>query len=134
MVEVCAVVMSPNIPCPFGFPITVLLSTRDDTAGTVSCKLITYLVQLLCMNTYLSFTDSGRDYNARRTVLVFERCQSKACVNVTTIDDATAELSEMFSAVLSRTSQPDNRIRLVNREATVTILDDDGKATPYIMA
>ena len=33
VVEVCAEVMSPNIPCPFNFPITLLLSIRDDTAG-----------------------------------------------------------------------------------------------------
>ena len=36
VVAVCAEVMSPNIPCPFDFGITLLLSTRDDTAGTVS--------------------------------------------------------------------------------------------------
>ena len=35
MVEVCAVVISPNgnIPCPIMFPFNVSLSTTDDTAG-----------------------------------------------------------------------------------------------------
>ena len=61
--------------------------------------------------------------------VVFERCQSKACVNITTDDDGTAEHPEMFKVVLSRSGQLDNRITLVNREATVTILDSDGKAT-----
>ena len=64
--------------------------------------------------------------------MVFERCQLKACVNISTYDDGTAEHSEMFYAMLSRSSQLDGRIRLVNREARVTINDNDGESTVYI--
>ena len=34
MVEVCAVVYEPSIPCPISFPFNVLLSSIDDTART----------------------------------------------------------------------------------------------------
>ena len=33
VVEVCAVVSSPDIECPIGFPIFVNLDTRDGSAG-----------------------------------------------------------------------------------------------------
>ena len=35
IVEVCAVVLSPLIPCPVDFPFDVALSTNDGSAGTV---------------------------------------------------------------------------------------------------
>ena len=34
VVEVCAIVYSPNIVCPVAFPFDVSLSTSDRTAGT----------------------------------------------------------------------------------------------------
>ena len=33
VVEVCAVVYSPDIPCPINFPFSAVLSTKNDTAG-----------------------------------------------------------------------------------------------------
>ena len=34
VVEVCAEVLTPEgVACPFSFPVTVLLSTRDESAG-----------------------------------------------------------------------------------------------------
>ena len=39
VVEVCAIVYSPDIPCPISFPFIVALRTRDGTAG----KEIVYL-------------------------------------------------------------------------------------------
>ena len=33
LIEVCAIVYSPDIPCPIGFPFIVALRTRDGTAG-----------------------------------------------------------------------------------------------------
>lgn len=33
LVEVCAILYSPNITCPVEFPFTVNLSTSDGTAG-----------------------------------------------------------------------------------------------------
>ena len=33
VVEVCAIVYSPNIVCPINFPFDVSLSTSDNTAG-----------------------------------------------------------------------------------------------------
>ena len=35
VVEVCAIVYSPNIVCPINFPFDVNLSTSDRTAGMV---------------------------------------------------------------------------------------------------
>ena len=33
LVEVCAIVYSPNISCPIEFPFSVILSTTNGTAG-----------------------------------------------------------------------------------------------------
>lgn len=33
VVEVCAVVLTPSVPCPVDFPFDVALSTNDSTAG-----------------------------------------------------------------------------------------------------
>ena len=35
VVEVCAVVISPDINCPIGFPFIVVIKTRPDTAGII---------------------------------------------------------------------------------------------------
>ena len=84
--------------------------------------------------THLFPTEGGRDYeNPNSNTMVFERCQLKICVYISTIDDGTAEHSETFYAVLSRSSQLDGRIRLVNRETRVTINDNDGMSIRHIM-
>ena len=36
VVEVCAIVISPNTSCPISFPFDVRLSTRDRSAGTTA--------------------------------------------------------------------------------------------------
>ena len=36
MVEVCAIVYSPNITCPIEFAFDVNLSTNDNTAGNIA--------------------------------------------------------------------------------------------------
>ena len=35
VVEVCAVVISPDINCPIGFPFIVVIKTSPDTAGII---------------------------------------------------------------------------------------------------
>ena len=86
------------------------------------------------MHSHLFPTEGGRDYDTMyKDKIVFKECQLKACVNITTIDDGTAEHPEIFYAVLSRSSQLDRRIRLVNRETRVTINDNDGKSIRHIM-
>ena len=35
VVEVCAIVYSPNIDCPIAFPFDVNISTSDNTAGNI---------------------------------------------------------------------------------------------------
>ena len=91
-------------------------------------------VAIVCACTHLFPTEGGRDYETLDSNrMVFERCQLKACVYISTIDDGTAEHHEMLYAVLSRSSQLDGRIRLVNRETRVTINDNDGMSIRHIM-
>ena len=89
------------------------------------------------MHSHLFPTEGGRDYDTMyKDKIVFKECQLKACVNITTIDDGTAEHSEMFYAVLGRSSQLDSRIKIVesNKEARVTINDNDGKCIRHVCA
>ena len=39
VVELCAIVTSPDCTCPIAFPFEVILSTDDGTAGKVPIKL-----------------------------------------------------------------------------------------------
>lgn len=48
----------------------------------------------------------------------------KKCVNVTIVDDSLVENNEEFSLTLTTS---DSAVSLTSSEATVTIIDNDGK-------
>ena len=58
VVEVCAIVYSPTIDCPFNFPFDVSLSTSDNTAGMFFSVVHFFVwivyVQMFNSNNYLS--------------------------------------------------------------------------------
>ena len=46
VVEVCAIVYSPNITCPITFSFNASLSTNDDNAGMERVKIICIIIPL----------------------------------------------------------------------------------------
>jgi hypothetical protein len=102
MVEVCAVVYSPNgnLACPIDFAFSVELQTRDDDAV------------------------STMDYGSITTTLPFGRCDTRSCVNVSITDDEVLENPESFSVSLQRNGL-DSRITLEPTEAEIEIIDND---------
>ena len=122
VVEVCAIVYSPNAnrTCPISFPFDVSLSTRDDSAG------ITYTAVSL-HDDCNSSTVTPMDYLGVSTILMFEECDRRRCVNVTIVDDKVLEMTESFTVTLERTPGLDSRITLDPVDGVVEITDDGEK-------
>ena len=66
------------------------------------------------------------DYVDFHTILSFDSCQRRSCVNVSIVDDGTLELMESFSITLERTPGLDDRIDLDPVDGVVEITDNDG--------
>ena len=67
------------------------------------------------------------DYGEVKTILMFRSCETRACTNVTIVDNNVEELTERFSVKLIRTDGLDQRITLDPVAAEVEIIDDDGE-------
>ena len=67
------------------------------------------------------------DYGEVEVILLFRSCETRACTNVTIVDDNVAELTERFSVKLNRTDGLDPRITLDPVVADVEIMDKDGE-------
>ena len=63
---------------------------------------------------------------ANKTIIEFDACQRKACVNITIVDDKVLEMVESFSLTLERNGLSD-RIDLDPIDGTVEIIDNDSK-------
>ena len=61
------------------------------------------------------------------TILMFEACERRRCVNVTIVNDDVLEMTESFHVTLERTPGLDMRIRLDQVDGVVEITDDDGE-------
>ena len=65
----------------------------------------------------------GDDYSTTSTRLLFDTCDSRACINVSVMDDNIAEKVESFNVTLEMIHP---KIRLESVHGVVTIVDDDG--------
>ena len=65
----------------------------------------------------------GDDYSTTSTRLLFDTCDSSACVKFSVMDDSIAENVESFNITLEM-NHP--RIRLESVHGVVTIVDADG--------
>ena len=65
----------------------------------------------------------GDDYSTTSTRVLFDTCDSSACVNLSVTDDSIAENVESFIITL-KTTYP--TIHLESVHGVVTIVDDDG--------
>ena len=61
------------------------------------------------LNFITSFSVRPLDYIAVDTILMFDACQMRNCVDVTIVDDLILENVESFDLYLERTSDLDSR-------------------------
>ena len=74
------------------------------------------------------------DYTSGPYTVTFPAGQTTATFNVPITDDTILEGDENFMLIIDETSLPDDVTRGNPDEATVTIVDDDGKATSITRA
>ena len=88
--EVCAVVYSPKINCPIQLSFNVTLSTVPGTASE-----LTVLPKQYQQGLYFHFSVPVLDYHALvSTVLAFNVCEIRKCIEVTIENDRTPENNE----------------------------------------
>ena len=62
------------------------------------------------------------------TILMFDACDTRRCVNVTIVNDANFEPHEIFVITLERTPGLNDRITLDPVDGEITIIDEGGKS------
>ena len=67
------------------------------------------------------------DYGNISTILMFDSCDKKSCVNISIVDDDVIEDTESFSVLLTETPGLDVRITLDPVEAEIEIIDNDSE-------
>ena len=82
-----------------------------------------YLIFLL----YYILAETPMDYKVVDTILIFRSCETRACTNVTIVDDNIAELTEWFSVKLGRTDSLNPRISLNPFVTVVEIMPNNGE-------
>ena len=76
----------------------------------------------------LTFAVAPTDYAALSETLMFGACETRSCINVTTVGDLVDEPEEFFHVSLTRTTGLDGRITLNPVEGQIVIIDNDGKS------
>ena len=74
----------------------------------------------------LHFAVSPLDYHAVSTLLTFESCSTRQCIDITIVNDSVKEGIESFFVRLQRTSDLDPRITLNTTSAVVEITEPTG--------
>ena len=71
-------------------------------------------------------SESPDDFTAlSSTLLTFDECVKRRCVNIPIVDDMLDEMTESFSITLHRTAALDNRITLGLVDGVIEIIDND---------
>lgn len=121
----CIPVDFPSIDCPIDFSFTVLLSTRDGTAGKCLHLSATSVTDSILSS---SLTEYTSDYRRISKLITFPRCGRVHCETLYFFDDQILEETETFNIDVNRTTLLDPRIMLGPVTATMTIIDNDGKS------
>jgi len=87
---------------------------------------IEILVSFVRFVVYGILAVSPPDYARGATILMFDTCDTRKCVDIQIVDDNIEEGTEIFTATLERTPGLDPRITLDPDSATVEITNDDG--------
>ena len=66
------------------------------------------------------------DYGAQSTLLMFDECKRRSCVNISIEDDLVLEMEESFNVTLKRTIGLDSRIELSPMDGVIEIIENDG--------
>ena len=120
VVEVCAIVYSPEVDCPIEFLFEVNLIIINGSAGKQRVKIIVYvMLQKL-------FLVSPMDYGHVSSILAFDTCDTQQCTEIPIKDDMKAELTESFNVTLERTPGLDSRITLDPVDGKIEISDNEG--------
>ena len=120
-VEVCVVVYMPDSDCPIKFPFTVLLSTEDFSAGNAPI--------CVSIHSFYITTESPMDYSSTiNTIVQFDECERRSCINITIVDDEVPEDTEYFNLNLERNGLHE-RIQLDPVDGLVQITDNDSMCT-----
>ena len=122
-VEVCAIVHMPHIDCPIKFRFNVLLSTEDFSAGNAPI--------CVSIHSFYITTESPMDYSSVITIVQFNECEQRSCINITIVDDEVPEDTEYFNLNLDRNGLHE-RIQLDPVDGLVQITDNDGMCTVVI--
>ena len=80
---------------------------------------------ILTLPVPFSYTDSPMDYGAVSTILRFDACDTRRCVDVTIENDGDDEPDEVFGITLERTPSLNGRITLDPVDGDITIVDND---------
>ena len=83
------------------------------------------------MFTCINFTEEPIDYIGLSSILNFDACETRQCVDVTIVDDTLNETVEEFDITLERTLGLDFRILLQPVDARVIIYQDKSKSEFY---
>ena len=123
-ISVCVIIQSPDVECPVDFSFSIVLLSRDKSAGVI----LIYSMYLPVSIAVVSFHSEAKyDFKALSEIPVFKRCTKYICVDVTIIDDMDLEGTEQFIIELD---VMDERI-MVNETAkmmNITILEyTDGR-------
>ena len=148
MIDVCAIVVHPELSCPVSFPFNVSFSTADGSAGIFIVERELYHVRMyiqwvsigilyVCARVwmygknnhfnilFLLFPVSTHDYGALMSEIVtFESCDTRKCVGIEIFDDTLVELVETFTVTVDSFHE---RIISDSAVAVVHIESDDCK-------
>ena len=80
----------------------------------------------------LIFVVEPTDYGALSSILRFDSCETRDCVNVDIVNDLVDEPEEYFRVTLTRTNGLESRISLNPVDGQIVIIDNIGKYTALI--
>ena len=124
VVEVCAIVYSPEGDCPIEFLFDVNLIITNGRAGKERVKNYTY--RYCCKKLTSLFLVSLMDYQNVSSILAFDTCGTQQCTEIPIEDDMIVELTETLFVTLERTPGLHSRITLNPVDAEIEITDNDG--------
>lgn len=78
--------------------------------------------------TNITFLVSPSDYaTIQSTIVTFNACDARRCVDISITNDNNVEKSEMFTVALSKTPGLDSRVSLDSPTTSIQITDVDGR-------
>ena len=125
---VCLTIMKPTVICPTHESFNMVVYTSDDTAG----KFIYYILLHYIVFFNINLVVAGLDFVDMSRLFEFEPCNKQVCHNIAIIDDSEVENDEEFTINVMRPNGVNKKIKLMNSEKTITIVDTDSRLRSYM--